>query len=215
MTRKRLQDLVREEVQKASENETAPVKSAANSEEVKPSLPESEISEKSAKSPAKNTINSSSNQTELPDRVKELTASLETAEARSNQLQDRVTLLQLELQAKNDLIQKLETQLQQTNQLQEELATYQKSVNKLSIELEQAQAIEFEVAEQKKLIEKLYAELQKAQQQELEREKATQAQAIVPQKSPSYLMIPRPIGRSVGTVQSSSMLSNEEIGWFD
>jgi chromosome segregation ATPase len=212
MTRKRLQDLVREEVQKASENETQSDRDSTNLKEINQSSPEDKAPAKSTKSPA---INANSDRTESQNKIEDLTAALKSAEVRSIELQDRITSLEVELETQKNLVEKLQTELEQKNQVRQELETQQKLVAKLRTELKQVEEIQTEFAGQKQLIEKLYAELQKAQQQEAKTEKITSPQPITQNKSCYYSIIPRPIGRIVGNERSSSALSNEEIGWFD
>lgn len=217
MTRKRLQDLVREEVQKASENETQSDRASTNLKEINQSSPDIETpaQSKPTKSSARKATNTNNDRTESQKKIEDLTAVLKSAEGRSIELQDRITSLEVELETQKNLVEKLQTELEQKNKVRQELETQQKLVEKLRTELKQVEEMQSEFAGQKQLIEKLYAELQKAQQQEEKTEKITSPQPIIQNKSRYYSIIPRPIGRIASNERSSSALSNEEIGWFD
>lgn len=204
MTRKRLSDLVREEVNPAPESESVPTNLAA-------------AEALASETPIKPRPRSRATKTDLEGTVTELTAALEATNQRANELQNQVAFLESELAAQKKLAQSLQLELQQASQMQAALEEQKVLVGDLHAKLQQAQALESELEEQKQLVRKLYAELQQAQQNPVleNQPEPPQPQGSILQKTSSYAISSRPIGYSIRARQPSPILSNEEIGWFD
>ncbi|MGH2413408.1 MAG: hypothetical protein ACRDEA_06900 [Microcystaceae cyanobacterium] len=198
MTKKRLSDLLREEAQKVPESE-ATATDSTEPEEANPS----------AKTPA------TSNRSRKT--IKELTTELEAAREHANSLQEKVTELESELAKQKTLIKKLQTQSEQTEQLQATLEEQKILVSKLYAELQQVEAAKSQIEVQKQQIEKLSAELEKAQQEPLLQEEPEPVESLklALKNNSSNKLALRLSGRFIASEQSSTRLSNEDIGWFD
>ena len=208
MTKKRLSDLVREEVDRESKGtDEVPVSPATET----PAPPTEEISPP-PKSPARR---SRLTKAQLEEELKEVTAALELAHQRENSLKNQVQALELELESQKDRIETLESQLEQGTQLEKALEEQKSLVEKLYAELKQAEAVESELAEQKQLVEKLYAELKQAQQKEKDSQADSTEGKLMWKKKLPMGIAPRPIAPISVPPQPSPKLSNEEIGWFD
>jgi chromosome segregation ATPase len=204
MARKRLSDMVREEVQKEPESDTS-LKSVTEVSE--PSATETETSSAPKKTAHRRSTETPSSQ-QLEETIKELRSTLATVNQRASELQNQVTFLETELDKQKTLVKTFQEQLEQAQQLQEALAEQKNLVSKLYTDLQKAQSVQAELEEQKQLVKQMTAQLEQAQQE------ASEAKELVLHSS--SLPIPnRPIGRLVAANSSSNILSNEEIGWFD
>lgn len=109
MPRKRIGDLLREEVQKSLEPEAENVQNGGESAQ---ESPEPKI--------------------ELETTVTDLRESLQEAQQRENSLQQQIADLQSDLQEQKTLVEKLEADIQRTNRLKAELEQARKVILQLS-----------------------------------------------------------------------------------
>lgn len=207
MAKKRLSDLLREEVNTPAIPQgevTTPPETAPVASETQPTSP------KSLETTPPPKLASEAESTEL-------NKALQTANERIKTLQDQVNKLELELEQKTNLIQTLQEQLQPVDQLQKELETQKSLITKLNTELAEAEPLKSELKTQKQLVEKLYAELQTIEAEKTPSEPTPEAapqSLVVVSQSPHYLRPQLPM-RYVASTAPSTILSDEEIGWFD
>ena len=196
MSRKRLSDLVREEVGK--EAATAEVEIEATAAIEISSI--SEIREQTS---------------ELEARVADLTAALAGSRGRESTLASQVEALEAEVQQQKELVKKLSEKLEKTEALELDLIEQKALVNKLYSELQESQSIVVELEEKKQLVKQLSAELEQLQQSIRETNVPQKTQKLARRMEISSAMEPRPIGSFSVPTQPSPRLSNQDIGWFD
>jgi chromosome segregation ATPase len=196
MSRKRLSDLVREEV--GREASTVEVDTDLTSESGESTIPESR-----------------GETAQLEAKVADLIVDLEAARGRESAISSQVVALEAELEAQKDLVRTLSEKLEKTETLEVELAEQKALVNKLYSELQEAQTVAAELAEQKQLVEKLYTELEQLRQPVPESPAPEKSQKLARKPDISSAMEPRPVGGFTVPPQPSPRLSNEDIGWFD
>lgn len=196
MSRKRLSDLVREEV--GREAAAAEVEIEATTEVEVSSIPENR-QEKS----------------ELEAKIADLTAFLAASRERERALDSQVGALEAELQQQKAFVKKLSDKLEKTELLEVELTEQKALVKKLYAELQEAQSVQVELEEQKQLVHQLSAELQQLQPPIKEINAPERTQNLARKIEISSAMEPRPLGSFTVPPQPSPQLSNEDIGWFD
>lgn len=196
MTKKRLSDILRENKPLTPDDPTADsIKNA-------PATASSDLLQPTQ-------VEASGLEAEIAQLSKALAAKTDTAET----LQNRVTSLESELEGYKKLVETLEGDLKQSRQLQKALDKQTTLVQKLKTELAEAQSVQTELAKQKQLVHKLQAELEEAKKQQ-PLESSSNPKELSFKKAPVYLS-KRPIGRFVARELPPTVLSNEEIGWFD
>lgn len=200
MSRKRLSDLVREEVGREAEREEAAAEVAT---------------EPTAQSGDSSTPAIQAETGELDARVAELTAALEAAHGREDSLNSQIMALEAELQAQKDLVKTLSEKLEKAGKLETALAEQKALVKKLYSELQEAQTIQTGLDEQKQLVQKLYAELEQFRQPLTEVSVPEKSQKLVHKMKIFSAIEPRPVGGFTVPAQPSPRLSSEDIGWFD
>lgn len=159
MARKRLSDLLREEVQKPTEADTAPpeavdaptieIEAEVAAEPATDKTTKSEPAKATKKTPAKTAKPDGANPaaesiTALQTEIDTLTTALTTSENRVGELQKEIAALQAELQAKTTETQTLTSQLdkatQQARSLEQELAEAKQTILQLAETNTQLQA---------------------------------------------------------------------------
>lgn len=190
MNKKDLSDLIREETQKSPTSANP----ASRSEEVKTS------------SKPRSTRQRKTTTDRFQDKIKALTADLETSEQKAHSLQEKIDVLESELEVQKNLVETLQSKLQQTTQIETELEDQKKLVEKIYSELE----------EQKQLVAKLYAELKTVEQQQKveEQPQPESSSKLLPQPVSNHQIQYRPM-RPIASNHSTADLSDEVIGWFD
>lgn len=200
MTKKRLSDLLREEVSKDVENEA-----------VVTTPTETEETPKTTTSRSRRTTPSAQDK-----KVVELTEALALAKEQVNTLQTQLKSLETELEDQKSLVQTLQKQLEQQDE-QKTLTTH------LSTQLDEAQT---ELEQEKQLVEKLYVELQKIQLKPLTQPEPEPLESPEPSQLLQTPEPPQPLAvkkvqsyeirpRFVAPSSSPAHLSNDDIGWFD
>ena len=196
MSRKRLSDLVREEVGK--EAATAEVEIEATAAIEVSSIPE--VREQTS---------------ELEAKVADLTAALAGSRGRESTLANQVGALEAEVQQQKELVKNLSEKLEKTEALEADLIEQKALVKKLYTELQESQSVVVELEEQKQLVKQLSAELEQLQQSIRETTVPQKPQKLARRMEISSAMEPRPIGSFSVPTQPSPRLSNQDIGWFD
>ena len=193
MTKKRLEDLLREEAGKPLDSETEALPEAALDQlptDATPSEMES-LSETSAEPLAVNTSatprpkRTNPTKAELETAVTELQEALQVAYQKESSLQQQVANLQLEVQEQKTLVQKLQTELERANYLQ--------------AELEQAKAVILQLSEANS---RTTQEAKTTKQES----KDFKSQTLSLKKLPHHVTQPN---------IPAKKLSDKDIGWFD
>ena len=166
MTRKRLSDLVREEVDRESTT-------GADSQPQVDASKETVSTTETTKLPSRKTTNLSRlTKAQLEVKINELTSALTTAQQQESSLQNQLESLESELHTQKGIVQTLQTQQKESKELETELE------------------------EQKQLVQKLYAQLQQVELEQQEASSAVTSQELSLSKPPSYAIQRRPISRS-------------------
>lgn len=225
MTKKRIADLLKEEVEKPSASDTAARKRSA----AKKPAPESSTAKSSAKTTAAKAKSDAASKSAASKTPAKTTAKSTTA------TKDVKSADTAALSKKNEQLQaELDKAIAQITALQEDVQTHQERVFELKDSLEKAESDGKKKAAQ---LEKATADLQEAKQTILKLSAAQQAkaeeakaaaakaqsqsqkQALSVQQSrrPSYKSIPEyAIQRGTPTGgQNNSMMSDDDIGWVD
>jgi hypothetical protein len=199
MSRKRLSDLLREEVQRPT-TDSLPEAIPASTNRSNPQ-PSSSKSQKKLASP----IDGEATSAALPTSEFSLPVDQENTEAvtdtATDLLHNRVIDLEAELQEKNNRVIDLEAELQEKKHI----------VHNWQTELERTQELQNILEAQEKLIRQLQ---EKLQQEPIQQEKEDLQLVTQPIKY-AYIMPNRPIARFLDNPSAAKNLSNEEIGWFD
>jgi chromosome segregation ATPase len=196
MSRKRLSDLVREEV--VREAATAEVEIETTTAIEVPSIPE--------------------NRQETPEleaEIADLTAALAASRERERALDSQVGDLEGELQQQKALVKNLSDKLEKTEALEAELTEQKALIKKLYSELQEAQSVRVELEEQKQFVQQLSAELEQLKPPIQQITAPEKLQKLARKIEISSAMEPRPLGSFSVPPQPSPQLSNEDIGWFD
>jgi predicted RNase H-like nuclease (RuvC/YqgF family) len=214
MTKKRLSDLLREELENPPGKVTTSISSESDAEGAHLASSSAKTSKSSSRT---RSHQRKTTQARSEDKVKELTADLESANRRANSLEEQVASLQSQLETQRNLIETLQSKLEQITQTETELEENKKLVEKLYSELQKAESVQLELEEQKQLVRELSAQLQQAQHEQdfevaSDSSHSTELQLAT---IPNYGLQRRPIGRFIASSQPPTILSNEDIGWFD
>lgn len=139
MTKRRLGELLREEVKKPSDQEGQPSPTDENTP------PETESPSKTGANHRPKRKNPT--KAELETTVTELKEELQAAHQRESSLQQQVADLQAHLQEQKTSAQKLQTELESANKLHPELEEAKELANKLQAELEEAKGVILQLSE--------------------------------------------------------------------
>ncbi|PSO77461.1 MAG: hypothetical protein BRC44_13370 [Cyanobacteria bacterium QS_4_48_99] len=139
MTKKRLGELLREEVKKPSDQEGQPSPTDENTP------PETESPSKTGANHRPKRKNPT--KADLETTVTELQEELQAAHQRESSLQQQVADLQAHLQEQKTSAQKLQTELESANKLHPELEEAKELANKLQAELEEAKGVILQLSE--------------------------------------------------------------------
>jgi len=202
MTRKRISDLLREEVKpqqaelSVSPQGELPIPTEA--EAVAPDLltTSSDLSNTSA-------IAEESALPQMEARIDRLNQELSQEKAQVSQLQEQLT-------EQKALVKTLTTDLSQAKKHQQALEVAQQKIQDLNKQIKLLEPLKQDLESQQTLINKLYAEIQTLQTT-LEKAQATLPDPI-PVNNAFALVLPT---RYVAPGQPDTHLSNEDIGWFD
>lgn len=222
MSKKRLSDLLRAEAQKTSSESSAEGADAQiDAEQAQESQqPDGDLqvtASPSGSSPSGR--KSRPTKADLEVTIAELRQSLESIQGERDDLQAHLEVLQSSLQGQEDKVQMLQTnQEQQLTALQAALEAEQKRVQELLAQVGQVDQLKTELEAAKKLI----LELSKTNTQTPSSQRPLPSVVATPPSQPKspvpqQRLVPerRRPGPPVLPNNSSSALSNEEIGWFD
>ncbi|MCU0532763.1 MAG: hypothetical protein MUD14_02570 [Hydrococcus sp. Prado102] len=205
MKKRNLSDLLREEIQHTEDSSTPSVEPQKQADEGQTA---SSKGKEVKSSSTRSRRGAPTNQSE--DKIKELTSALESAQQRAKSLESQVASLESELQTQKNLVETFESQLQQKTEIETELEEQKQLVHKLYSELGKIDTVLTELEEQKQLVERLSTELEET------RSALPLSTEESPAKSVSLSKIPsKQIARFIAVNQSPTILSNEDIGWFD
>jgi predicted RNase H-like nuclease (RuvC/YqgF family) len=188
MTKKRLSDLLREEVNPQNEELLAiPQVQSASPAETAPTMPDFQSELAIAQT--------------MIDR---LTEALSQEKAKVGQLQG-------ELEAQKALIKTLTADLSQSKKEQKALdVVHQQKVKDLTEQVKTLLPLKVELESRQDLVNKLYEEIQRLETT-LEKAQTTALASVLPSDT-FALVVP---ARYVAPTQPSTHLSNDDIGWFD
>jgi DNA repair exonuclease SbcCD ATPase subunit len=202
MTRKRISDLLREEVKPQKEELSVPspgeLPTPAETGPLAPALPTP-----SPELPSTSAIAEESNLPQIEASIDRLNQELSQEKAQVSQLQEQLT-------EQKALVKTLTTDLSQANKHQQSLEVAQQKIQDLNQQIKLLEPLKQDLESQQILINKLYAEIQTLQTT-LEKAQATPPDPI-PANNAFALVLPT---RYVAPGQPDTHLSNEDIGWFD
>lgn len=185
MTRKRLTDMLRAEIQKSPESESE--------ELITVSVDAVSIETESVGTESVGTKSATSN-SQLEDAISELKSSLEKSQKKETTLEKQVAKLQADLQEQGKYVEQLKEYLDQANQIKSELDRVKQENELLTAQIEQSRRPH------------QLAPKAKATATEPAKSAYIQRTALTGSGRGS---------RPVGSNSSSSKMNNENIGWFD
>ena len=204
MSKKSLSDLVREEVGREAVRETSESRLEKTVQKTQ--------SEQSAKPSARSRVT----KVQLEAKVSELMASLAAIEANEFSLTEEIKSLKSQLQAEKKKVKTIQQQAQKNEQLEADLLAQKELINKLYSEIKKGNDTTEELEKQKKINQELESKLAESRKITVPSQPKPKSNKLMVRKPRPLAMPPnRPIGRLVKSNQSSSRLSNDDIGWFD
>jgi TolA-binding protein len=183
-----LSNLVKEEVRERDTESLSPTTSPEKS-----AIPPTEGTTPVVKS-SQNTAKTTSKE---PEKSIDSPQSSQDRVSPNNELQNRVSDLESELQQHKNLVTNLQTELEQKQELQKQLETQRKLVRELQTKLQQQESVK------------------KEPEKEKQPEKAKESLELTSKPKYSYILPNRPMIRLLDNPSAAQNLSDEEIGWFD
>ncbi len=219
MSKKRLSDLLREEI---SPDSGKSAESPSLSETIAPGTPSSSPQDISKsvtnKTPAADVPKVATKSRSQPDQTAaaELAGVKAALQAEKNQVVQLTTQLAEQKQAVITHSKTLETANQQIKNLEKRLKKEQSAVKRLTEQLTNLTTVQEALTAEKQLVSKLYAQIQHLEAESKKRRPPVSSSIAPAPKPASLTPLPRPLtARYVAPVQPSSSLTDDDIGWFD
>jgi chromosome segregation ATPase len=213
MRKKKLSDLVREEVQHTEDSQAQPDDAQTDSSSNVQSSSTSRLPSGQRQSRSRRGQTATDR---AEDKIKELISALESAQKRANFLESQLNSLDSELQKQKNLVETFKSQLQQKTEIETELKEQKQLVRKLYSELGKVDSVLTELEEQKQLVKQLTTELEETRSTlPLPGEQSPKPLPIKESLVKSVSLYSSPMTRFVAANQPPTILSNEDIGWFD
>ncbi|MEM8780681.1 MAG: hypothetical protein AAGF26_17800 [Cyanobacteria bacterium P01_G01_bin.49] len=158
---------------------------------------------------------------QLDELVTQLTTALEKSKNQVETLQTQVNSLENDLKQNTELVDSLQTKLNETAQDESELAEQKKLIEKLYSQLQQKEDLVIELEEKNQVIESLKTELEQAKVSTTSLKKPSQSSEIVAkkeiQKESALTRQARELEAFTAppAAKKQKELTDEDIGWFD